>query len=344
MTGSSTGIARDNHYVSQALLRRWSSDGKTVSAYRLLVSSSSVPLWDSMPIRGLAYHRDLYTDSSGGEDSDAFESWLTTSFEQPGNDAIEKVISGKRLSREDWHALARYIAVQDLRTPQSYTEKMPLWEESTREAMKQLPTFLREFEEAKKKGTVPKSDPRTNELPDLPIRIHIERPDDSEAAQATLQVDVTLGRRFWLGEMRRLPTVLDDVVCRHMWTIVEPAAGMEWPLTDHPVLRLNYRGPQQYDFGGGWGRKHGEIMMPLSPRHLAFVHIGKDWGRHRTFSQEHTLLIRRLLVERAHRWVFATGPQDWIVETSERDVNPLEFEAEAKAWESWHQNQSEAEA
>ena len=124
-------------------------------------------------------------------------------------------------------------------------EQMPQWEKYIREAMNQLPAFLREFEEAKKKGTVPKSDPRTNELPDLPIRIHIERPDDSEAAQATLQVDVTLGRRFWLGEMRRLPTVFDDVVCRHMWTIVEPAAGMEWPLTDHPVLRLNYRGPQQ---------------------------------------------------------------------------------------------------
>ena len=344
MTGSNEGIARDNHYVPQAALRRWSSDGKTVSAYRLLVSSSSVPLWDSMPIRGLAYHRDLYTDSSGGGDSDTVESWLATDIEQPGNDAIEKVISGKRLSREDWHALARYIAAQDLRTPQSFMEQMHRGEKYIREAMNQLPAFLREFEEAKKKGTVPKSDPRTNELPDLPIRIHIERPDDSEAAQATLRVDVTLGRRFWLGEMRRLPTVFDDVLCRHQWTIVEPAAGMEWPLTDHPVLKLNYRGPQQYDFRGGWGRKRGDIMMPLSPRHLAFVHIGKDLGRHLTFSREQTLLIRRFLAERAHRWVFATEPQDWIVKTRERDVNPFDFEAEAKAWESWHQNQSEAEA
>ena len=199
VTGSSTGIARDNHYVPQALLRRWSSDGKTVSAYRLLVPSPPVPLWVSKPIRGLAYHRDLYTDSAGGGDSDTVESWLTTHIEQPGNDAIEKVISGKRLSREDWHALARYIAAQDLRTPQSFMEKMSQWEEHVREILNEVPAFLREFEEAKRQGTALKSDPRTNELPDLPIKIHIERSADSEAAQATLGVEVTLGRRLWLG-------------------------------------------------------------------------------------------------------------------------------------------------
>ena len=36
--------ARDNHYVPQAALRRWSADATCVYAYRLLVSHEDVPL------------------------------------------------------------------------------------------------------------------------------------------------------------------------------------------------------------------------------------------------------------------------------------------------------------
>lgn len=59
-----------------------------------------------MYIRSLAKHRNLYTVFSGDEDNDDFEHWLTTNFEVPGNEAIEKALLGARLSRNDWHALA----------------------------------------------------------------------------------------------------------------------------------------------------------------------------------------------------------------------------------------------
>ena len=43
----------------------------------------------------------------------------------------------------------------------------------------------------------------------------------------------------------------------------------------HPVLRLNYYKPGQYDFRGGWGNPGSEVLMPLSPRHLLYVQVGK---------------------------------------------------------------------
>ena len=49
------------------------------------------------------------------------------------------------------------------------------------------------------------------------------------------------------------------------------------------------------------------------------------------------LVFQRLSADQLHESV---PEQVWVVAV----VEALEFEAEAKAWESWHQNQSEAEA
>src|SRR5688572_3033152 len=63
-------IARDSHYVPRATLRRWSDDGTHVFAYQILVGSAKAPEWRRRAIRGLAYHRDLYTRFAGGQEVD----------------------------------------------------------------------------------------------------------------------------------------------------------------------------------------------------------------------------------------------------------------------------------
>ncbi len=127
-------LTRDNHFVPQFHLKRWSLDDETVFAYRLLVSNEAVPLWTRRSVRGLAVRRDLYTSVSDGPEDDKFERWVATESESPASTAIEKVVQGDRLKREDWHALARLYALQDVRTPLSYLEAMARWE-------RDLPSF-----------------------------------------------------------------------------------------------------------------------------------------------------------------------------------------------------------
>lgn len=122
-----------------------------------------------------------------------------------------------------------------------------------------------------------------------------------------------------------------------------PNGEAEWPLTDHPVLRLNYYKAGQYDFRGGWGNKGSEILMPLSPRHLLYVQVGKRLANRFDFSDEHTQLVQRLIVERGHRWVFALHPATWIAQFKPRMIDALAFSAEQAAWARWHSDQSRAE-
>ncbi|MEX2446483.1 MAG: DUF4238 domain-containing protein [Dehalococcoidia bacterium] len=334
-------IAHDNHYVPRTLLRRWAPDGSTLSARRLLVSHPSVPEWQRMKIRGLAYQRDLYTSVMSGDEVDEFERWAAE-FETPASAAIDKVVSGTRLKREDWHDLARFLAFQDLRTPASFIAQMQRWEREMPSLLDStMKSAIRELEQAQADGRLPQRDPKPSDFTEF-FETSIER-STVEDDPAVVRTTVTLGRGFWLASIRHALGGVARVLTEHQWSIAEPADGGEWPVTDHPVLKLNYRSPTEYDFGGGWGIRNTNLMMPLSPRHLLFVQVGKDSGRRLTFTHGQTAQLRRLLVERAHRWIFATQPLDWVVRVRPRVVDRDAFDHEEAIWAKWHEQQSRFE-
>jgi Protein of unknown function (DUF4238) len=342
MSAKSRPVTHDNHYVPQALLRRWSVDGFTLFARRLLVSHPAVPEWERTPIRGLARQRDLYTSLLSGEEADEFEQWIATDFEKPASDAIDKVVSGTRLKREDWHSLARFVALQDLRTPASFFAQMERWEKEMPALLQNtMKSAIQQFEQARTEGRALERQVGGNDFSGL-FHVSVERPEEPNG-QALLRTDVTLGRGLWLASMRGLLNEGARVLTEHQWSIAEPADAGEWPLTDHPVLKLNYSGPTKYDFGGGWGRRNVDLMMPISPRHLLFVQVGKDSGRKLTLTSEQTDQLRRFHTERAHRWVFATEPLDWVVRMRPRVVDAAAFDRESAMWARWHQDQLQAE-
>jgi hypothetical protein len=143
--------------------------------------------------------------------------------------------------------------------------------------------------------------------------------------------------------MRHLLTGAANVLCQHKWSIAEPEGVNEWLTSDHPVLRLNYYAPGRYDFGGGWGNAGTELMMPLSPRHLLYVQVGKKSESRFAFSREHTQLVQRFFLERAHRWIFARQPMAWVAGVRPRVVDAAKVAAEEQAWQQWHDQQVEAD-
>jgi len=94
-------ISRDTHYVSQAQLRRWSLDGNNVYSYRILISRAEVPEWESRPLRGVAFQQDLYTVFAGWEEIDEFERWIKKEYEDPGLEAIDRLVNTSRLRPAD---------------------------------------------------------------------------------------------------------------------------------------------------------------------------------------------------------------------------------------------------
>lgn len=339
------GITRDNHFVPQALLRRWSTDGTNLHAYRLLVPDARVPEWEQKAIRGLAYQRDLYTLVADDKEVDDFERWIHTEFEQPAELVIPRVLADEKLTRGDWHTLVRFLAAQDVRTPRSFIESNERWQRTMSDFMNdQLRKGVEAFKAMKRTGKAPAQPAERNEFSEL-FRVSVEHPEDKSLKEANVVATLTTGRQFWVAQMRHVLRMGRpmEALLRHQWSIAQPASDEEWPLTDHPVVKLNYYGSGKYDFRGGWGKRGTEIMMPLSPRHLLYTHVGRNDGRRVQLSMELTKIVQRLLVERAHRWVFATKPFDWITALRPRKVDPNQFSAEAQAWQEWHPDQSRSE-
>lgn len=337
-------FTRDNHFVPQAYLRRWSDDGTQVYGYRTLVPDNRVPEWTLRPIRGVAYHRDLYTSFVDGEEVDDFETWIKTEFEDPAFQALEKVASNTPLGPSDWERLAVFMAAQDLRTPASYLE-LTGWCE------KELPGIVGQsvrrsvhrLEEAQKQGLklVPREGP--DPLSDF-FRVRIDPGGNSEEAQPSIRTEVVVGRGYWVANMRRLLTGPAQIARQHKWSIAEPAGATEWITCDHPVLRLNYYYEQgTYDFKGGWGSQGTDLIFPLSPRHLLYTQVGAEAPDHFTFPEELTFTIQRLLAERAHRWIFGRRPTEMVPRFRPRSIDPAAVEAEKAAWERWHDEHRRAE-
>jgi len=101
-----------------------------VWTYRLLVSHENVPLWRAQSYASLANHQHLYTRHLAAGAADEIENWLARDFEDPAEQAIEKVICGARMYPEDWQCLARFVAAQDVRTPARMMQLVTRWQKT----------------------------------------------------------------------------------------------------------------------------------------------------------------------------------------------------------------------
>jgi hypothetical protein len=335
-------VKRDNHFVPQAYLRRWSDDGVHIWSHRLLVSHEKVPLWEEKAISGVAFHRDLYTIMRGGSVSDKFEHWLEREFETPAGSALQKIEHGVPLSREDWERVAYYAAAQNLRTPAAYLEHVQRMEKTVPAWLSRiLPESIAKLERAVKAGKPlpPPKSPGT--LPRLPLRVHSEPAPDGN--QMLLRAEVTIGRESWLEISRHLLTGVARVLTRHTWSIMYPDPGTEWFTSDHPLVRLNYYAPGSYDFKGGWGNPGSEILLPLSPKHLMYTRVGKRGPPTIQLTGDKTIEMQKLFAQHAHRSIYARTPMRRVCWFRKRRVDAPLFNSERDALKDWHSGQSMVE-
>jgi hypothetical protein len=154
----------------------------------------------------------------------------------------------------------------------------------------------------------------------------------------------TTSRRLWLWNVRHLLTSTIKRLPPYRWTILKAPEGVSWPTTDNPLVRLNFHNINQYDFGGGWGVRNGDIFIPLSPQYLLFTCIGRrSWPRGTTLNKGLAILIRKMIVEHADRYVFSQDTSD-IELIRPRTVCRETYSRELLAWKTWHKEQCQAES
>ena len=174
------------------------------------------------------------------------------------------------------------------------------------------------------------------------MRISITRNDGKPGGLA--KAELTLGRGLWLWSMQHVLTLTLRSLYKHRWTILESPDGISWFTSDDPVIKLNFTSENEYTFGGGWGSTGTDLILPLSPRHLLFTQIGKPVPRRGTrMVSEKASLLRRIIAEHAHRYIFASFADPFVEQVRPRVVNPDAIKEEALQWRHWHGEQVEAE-
>lgn len=331
-----TGIKIKNHFIPQMHLKNWSTSNN-VYVYKKIVQHHSVPLWKKHSLKGIGYVQYLYVNTKNGQENDELELWFDKSFEAPAEKALSKVISGKRLTRDDYTSLINFVALQDLRTPKNYIEHLTKSNEN--DFNKILGNVLDDIE----KQGIPKyfktkTTPHTHD--ELPLKVNIEKLDGSISVQANTLV----GRSSWLWSIKYLLRNTAHNLHNHKWAIIRPAFGLSWLTGDSPVVKLNYYSENNYDLGGGWGRKGTEILMPLSPEYMLFTSIGRKPPVTGTkMSRKNTILLNKLIVENCHRYVISNTDHESIKELHNRVTSPEIIKHEQDEWAKWHKEQKEAE-
>ena len=330
---------KNHHYVPKLYLKQWARDG-FIPTYRLLVANENVPLWKHQSLTGIAFHQHLYTYLMGQGETDEFERWLDNEFENPAAEAIRRVVREDRMLPEHWRRLVRFALSLDVRTPARMREFLSRQDETLQALMTEtMKRSVDNIESAIKNNEPFPSHQADNET----IRLFNISTEALPDGSSQLKAETIIGRRLWIWQMKHLLTETVKRLPVHRWTILHAPPGILWPTSDNPFIRLNFQDEKNYNFRSGWGVRNGDLILPLSPKHLLYTSIGNiNWQRGTVPDIETAKLLRKIIIEHADRYVFAQEPGD-IHLIRPRVVCYEKFNNEALVWREWHYEQSRAE-
>jgi hypothetical protein len=328
--------SRWHHWVPRAYLRRWSLDGNRVCKYETLVPHTNYPVWAMRSIRSVASAEHLYTTQATGDPLDAFEIYRKNEVEDPALEALARAESGKALSPRDHHRITRLAIALDQRTPTSFAEHAVRWSE-------QIPQMLNNvLREAR--GKIVRAGKQERRLeqsavasPAVPAMVKVEYSKNS--SDAALRAEIRIGRELWLWSIRHALEISAPKIIAAgglTWSVVEAPAQTEWFTSDHPLVRMNYNSTDDYDFGGGWGFKGSEVLLPLSPRALLYSKVAYAFPPRLSTDRGRCLTLQNIIARRAHRAIFASAPMTRVESMRRRVIDLAIYREQERQLEEWH--------
>jgi len=84
--------------------------------------------------------------------------------------------------------------------------------------------------------------------------------------------------------------------------------------------------------------------LPLTPKHILYTQIGNSNNKNiADYSYEYSVLFQKLIIEHAHRYVFARTQIKGMLKLHPRTVDADLFQQEKKVLDSWHGEQMKGE-
>ena len=323
-------------------LKRFASRPGWIYRYDILVPNENCPIWVEKPIDRVASASDLYTSIEDGTEVDSHEKWLNDEYETPAEEAIERAVTERTMTKEHWYRLIRFIAAQDVRTPARLQEELMRWRADGPAIMQTtLKDSVAQFKALKDSGRIV-GEPRGKVEAGFPLRVLI-RPSSDEG-MAEVKVETVAGRSLWLWGQRHVLKGIAEHLHQHEWTILRPPDGIRWLTTDNPVIRLNFQNERKYDFKGGWGSLGTEIFMPLDSEHMVYTRIGqKRPARGTVLDLKAARLFDKFVREHAFRHIFSPTEDPSVLQMRPRHVDLEAYRHEKAQWSKWAEEQAQAE-
>jgi len=295
---------RKNHYVPQFLLNNFSipGDPTRLFEYRLLVEHSNIPEWEPRPIKTTACHKDLYTVADDIRESDALEIWLDEEFENPGAPSVQKVLADNALDADDLRLLSKIFAAQFVRTPAWYISNKEPWARQVNDEIQKLKQQI-EHERPNLKIA-----PDCTEIIDAPEGFPLRMVVQLLGDKYRMTAQSVTGRKMWMWSVRHVLRA-DGPISKLQsleWSILKAPAGVSWILSDNPAVSAFSQPNGIRSHSAPWDTPGTQLMLPLSPRHLLYHHVG--YTEKEQYTVVHPLTaqhIRANLIEAAYRSIYS---------------------------------------
>jgi hypothetical protein len=334
-----------NHYVPRLYLKRFACSPGLIWHYPLLVSHESVPLWSRLAISRAAAKHHLYTVAEEARESDEAERWLAKEFDEPAEEAIERAVTGSRMTKEHWRRLVRFFGAQHARTPANYLQSQKHWQKNLPTSMAEsLDNLGQALEEVKRHGSIQRQDESEGLPTGFPLRAIVGPSDDPE--MALLKVEVSAGRKLWLWGIKNILRNGGPLLAleQHQWTILNAPDGLSWFTSDHPAVQMGLGSDGSRNLGGGWGSERTVLMLPPSPRNILYTEIGvRSPEKYMVVSETRFRVMSQVMARNALRSIFAGSPMREISGLRPRHVDAAAFQREKLQWSDWHGYQSSSE-
>lgn len=302
------------HFVPQSYLKGWEAPqpehrGK-IWAYRRVVPTESHPEWMPIAIRSVAALPDLYPEE--------LDRWLKDTVEDPAGEVLMRVRAGVDPTTRDWSILSRFAVAQDLRTLKS-------WMGFRARAGDRVKGVIANLQKRFKNGQgYPEGSYEVDSDAAL-VKVDVVATPEGKAE---VGVSVGIGPRHWIRHGREMVEKYATGVEKHCWQVVRAAPGLEFPTSDHPVLRLAYQSDRNFSFDGGWLQNGVDLIMPLSPDMVMFTQVGRGAIGKQEFDVPQTQAIRRFLAQNSHRSIYMRTPAKRLGWMARRRVDAALFQSE----------------
>lgn len=310
-----TQVTRDNHYVPQMYLRRWSNNGNTVHCYSTIVSSEHQPVWRSASIKTTAYWRDFYSQRVDNRIDDSIEVLFGEKYETPAAAAFEKLDVEAHLDKEDLASLVDFAILQMVRVPAWYakvcTMAPDIFEPVVRTTVR---STLERYRTHGVSALGPKSAGREAAKPSVfpvfDVQVEID------GAQGEIASSMSIDRAYYLACVGRiLEGEVGNAMRRYDWSVVKLPTGVSVPTSDNPFVRLAHAKDGRLTLDASVGDYGALLFMPLTPRHLLMTLVGggvdlQDWVE----DGDAVTLLTEAIVRNATRYVYDNRERDDLVQ------------------------------